>query len=142
MNDLLKVALSQYGQTEIKGEKDNPIIVNYFHDIGFNYINDDETPWCSCFVNWCALKAGYERSKKLNARSWLEVGKKVMDPEIGDIVVYWRESKDSWKGHVGIFIRRDNGMVYTLGGNQGSGSVNIKAYPESKVLGYVRLNKL
>jgi hypothetical protein len=31
------------------------------------------------------------------------VGTKVAYPEPGDIVVFWRESPQSWKGHVGIF---------------------------------------
>ena len=143
--DLLKIALSQYGITEIKGDEDNPQIIKYFEDIGFNGKQlKDETAWCSCFMNWCAYKARLERSMALDARSWLNVGYIVNEPEIGDIVVFWRISKNDWRGHVGLFIRENKTSIWCLGGNQGIGQVNIKAYPKNGakcgLLGYRRLN--
>lgn len=63
------VALSQFGIKEISGKEDNPEVLKYFDDIGFDGDKlKDETAWCSAFANWCALKAGYEMSGKLNAR--------------------------------------------------------------------------
>jgi hypothetical protein len=56
----------------------------------------------------------------------------------GDIVVFWRESIKSWKGHVGFYIREKDGWIYTLGGNQAN-QVKISAYPKSRVLSYRRL---
>lgn len=141
MNEIVEIALSQIGTQEIKGKVDNPEIVNYFAEIGHSWVDNDETPWCSAFVNWCAQKAGYEYTKRLNAKSWLDIGITVENPEIGDIVIFWREDPSSWKGHVGIFITEINGMVYTLGGNQSGGNVSIKGYPIEKVLGYRRLRK-
>lgn len=142
MRKLLQIALLHYGQTEIKGIKHNPIIVSYFHDIGFDYINDDETPWCSAFLCWCAYKAKMEHPSSLVARKWLSCGDIITgNPQPGDIVIFWRESISSWKGHVGIFINRIDYRIYVLGGNQGVGGVNIKAYSYKYLLGYRRLHQ-
>ncbi|MFC4635683.1 TIGR02594 family protein [Dokdonia ponticola] len=140
MNTLITIALSQYGTTEKVGRLHNPIIVNYFKEIGSTWVKDDETAWCSAFVNWVALKARKKASGKLNARSWLSVGNKVTKPSVGDVVVFWREAKNSWKGHVGFFIgySEDRTKIYCLGGNQNN-QVNIKAYPSYRLLGFRRL---
>lgn len=139
MDKLIEIALAEYGVTEISGPTHNKRIVQYSKDIGHGGIIDDETAWCSIFANWCALKADLERSKKLNARSWLEVGTEVETPQTGDIVIYWRSSPHSWKGHVGIFINKIGSNIYTLGGNQ-KNSVCIQPYSESQLLGYRRLD--
>ncbi|MDH5608855.1 MAG: TIGR02594 family protein [Cyclobacteriaceae bacterium] len=140
MEKLIQIAAHELGQKEITGEGDNPTIVNYAKEAGFKGIDDDETPWCSIFVNWCAMKAGLNRSNKADARSWLKVGTATEDPVPGDIVVFWRESPESWKGHVAFFLgfNRDKKQVFCLGGNQGN-SVSIRAYPAYQVLGYRRL---
>lgn len=142
MNELLKIALSQYGVKEIPGKSHNPTIVRYSKEIGYGGIVDDETAWCSIFVNWCAMNAGLERSKKLNARSWLKIGESIDKPETGDVVIFWRGSESSWKGHVAIFINysEDGNYVNCLGGNQGN-KVCISAYSSSRVLGFRKLNK-
>jgi len=87
------------------------------------------------------MKAGLKQSEKANARSWLEVGLNVdNDPEPGDIVIFWRDSVDSWLGHVGIYFgfSKDGKRVYCLGGNQGN-QVSVSAYPLERVLGFRRL---
>lgn len=142
MDKLIKIAVNELGQKEISGSTHNIAIINYAEQSGFEWINDDETPWCSIFANWCALQAGLKGSGKANARSWLLVGIKVDHaPEPGDIVIFWRESPDSWKGHVGFFFgySKDQSRVYCLGGNQGN-QVSISAYPSSTVLGIRRLS--
>lgn len=140
MIDILTLALSKYGLTEIPGEDNNPEIVQMFKDIGHGWVQSDETAWCSAFINWCALKKGYEFSGKLNARSWLDVGEVVLEPNVGDVAVLWRVKPDSWKGHVGLFINKTDTHIYLLGGNQGN-QVNISAYPVGRVLGYRKLRK-
>ncbi len=135
----LTKALSQIGIKEIKGQRDNPEILKYFNATGFNGTKlKDETAWCSAFMNWVCHNSGLEYPNKLNARSWLKVGWEVKKPKIGDVVVFWREDPQSWKGHVGIFIRETRNYIYCLGGNQNN-QVNIKAYPKSKLLQYRRL---
>jgi hypothetical protein len=70
------------------------------------------------------------------------VGKKVDVPEPGDVVVFWRESQESWKGHVGFFLgfSMDKKRVYCLGGNQGN-RVSVSAYRANQVLSYQRLGE-
>lgn len=140
MDTLIKRAANEIGQKEISGVEDNPNIVNYAKEAGFPWVNDDETPWCSIFLNWCAKKVGLNGSGKADARSWLTVGTATDDPTPGDIVVFWRESPESWKGHVAIFLgfNTDKKQVFCLGGNQGN-QVSIRSYPAYQVLGYRQL---
>ena len=128
-----------YGLEELQGEKHNQIILDWFADIGFEWVKTDETAWCGCFINWVALKCGCERSFKLDARSWLKTGKEVAIPQLGDIGVLWRERITGWKGHVGLFAGKDSkGNIYILGGNQNN-RVNIKLYKKERLLGYRKL---
>ena len=136
---LLNVALTQYGIKEIVGEENNPEVVKYFESVGFGSLGD-ETAWCSAFMNWIALEAGLEISGKLTARSWLAMGDTIEDPQPGDVVILWRESPSSWKGHVGLYINEDDNFIYILGGNQ-SNQVRISPYKKSRLLGYRRLKK-
>jgi uncharacterized protein (TIGR02594 family) len=96
--------------------------------------------WCSAFVNYNLKSVGIEGTDKANARSFLKFGKEVTEPKKMDVVVLWRGSKTSWKGHVGFFIKQDDTHVYLLGGNQRD-SVNITAYSKSRVLGYRRFGE-
>lgn len=141
MNEILADMLSNYGLSEIAGGKHNEEIVAFFAEIGFDWVKDDETAWCSAALNFFAKRHGYERSGRLDARSWLKVGEIVLEPQLGDIVVFWRESYESWKGHVGIYINGNDRYIWSLGGNQNN-SINITAYPRDRLLGYRRLKKL
>ena len=143
MNTPITIALSQYGVKEKIGQKHNPIILNYFKAIGHHWVTTDETAWCSAFMNWVAQKAGKKSSHELTARSWLKVGQIVHLPELNDVVILWRESPSSWKGHVGLFIgyTEDKEYIYVLGGNQNN-QVNIKTYPVARLLGFRRLEEL
>lgn len=138
---LIQKALSQYGVTEVDGKVDNPQIVTYFEVLGYNGTElHDETAWCSAFVNWVSKTENYIYSGKLNARSWLTIGESTALPVQGDVVVLWRESPDSWKGHVGFFVKQTKRYVYILGGNQNN-KVSIKAYPKNRVLDYRKLSR-
>lgn len=143
MSEILRIAIKELGVKEIQGEEDNPVILKYASESGFDWVDDDETPWCSIFVNWVAQKCGTVRSEAANARSWLDVGENTdQNPLPGDVVVFWRGSIDSWQGHVGIFLgySKDPNSVFCLGGNQAN-SVNISKYSISKILGFRRLSK-
>lgn len=141
--EILKIAFSQLGIKEISGEEDHLQIVLYAQETGITGIHNDEVPWCSTFVNWCAKKAGLAYSGKPNARSWVNVGETTSNPKPGDVVVFWRGSLHSWKGHVGFFLgfNKDVSRVFCLGGNQ-SNSVSIAEYDINKVLSYRRLSKV
>ena len=140
MEALLKIAFNELGTEEIVGNQDNPEVLKYAKEVGIKGITSDEIAWCSTFVNWVAWKAGLQYSGKANARSWLNVGEKITTPEPGDVVVFWRESPQSWKGRVGFFlgISADKKRVYCLGGNQGN-RVSVSAYRIETVLSYQRL---
>ena len=140
MSNTIKIASSQMGVMEVAGPAANPQIIQYARDCGFTDYTSDETSWCSLFANWVALKSGLERTKSLAARSWLNVGASISEPEPGDIVVFWRGNRHSWQGHVGFFIgfSIDGSRVYCLGGNQGN-QVSITAKATTQVLGFRRL---
>jgi uncharacterized protein (TIGR02594 family) len=141
-DDILKIAVAELGQKEVDGPANNLHIVNYAKEAGFSWINDDETPWCSIFVNWVVKKAGIKGTNKTNARSWLLTGRTVdNNPEPGDVVIFWREQPDSWKGHVGFFLgfSADKSLVYCVGGNQGD-QVSLSAVPSDTVLGFRRIS--
>ena len=142
MEQLLKIAFSELGTEEIVGDQHNPEVLKYAKDTKIAGVTTDEIAWCSTFVNWVAWKAGLQISGKANARSWLTVGTKVAVPEPGDVVVYWRDSPQSWKGHVGFFLgfSIDKKRIYTLGGNQGN-RVSVSAYRVDNVLSYQRLGQ-
>lgn len=136
---LFDLASDHIGLQEIKGGKHNRIIVSMFDDIGHSWVKNDETAWCSAFINYIAKEAGVSMSGKLNARSWLGVGEPIENPLPGDVVIFWRESKDDWRGHVGLFCGYNSrGDIFCLGGNQGN-EVNISLYKSERLLGFRRL---
>lgn len=138
------LARGHVGVSEIPGKDNHPLIMRWLRRLA-NWLDEEETPWCSAFVNAMAAEAGYESSGKLNARSWLGVGVPIPAHQVkpGDVVVYWRVSKNSWEGHVGFVMFYDNraGLIKTLGGNQAD-AVSIATYPASQVLGFRRLRTL
>lgn len=139
--DLISKALSQYGLKETPGPADNAVILQMAKECGFKDYNHDSISWCAMFASWVAFKAGYQRSLSLAARSWLTVGVEVEKPEQGDIVVLWRDSPQSWQGHVGFYVNSIKPYVYMLGGNQGD-MVNIEGFGLNRVLAYRRLKKI
>jgi len=142
MTDLLLAILADYGLKEVDGPQSNPEIIAMGKDLGFDIADDSTTAWCSLAMNYYAKKCGYEYSGKLDARSWLKLPLPiiVLKPQLGDLVVFWRESPESWKGHVALFIAQDGNIVYCLGGNQGN-QLSIAGYPRDQVLGYRSLHK-
>lgn len=133
--DTIKIALSEYGNTGITGRAFNKEVLKYFDDIGANWVKDDDTAWCSAFVNWVLKQAHLPFSRSLNARSFLNWGNKTLKPQIGDIVVLWRISKVGVYGHVGFFIKETPNTIFILGGNQNN-SVNITEFDKARVLDY------
>lgn len=139
---LVAEARKFYGQKELEGKENNKVILEFFKGTGNGKIKSDEVAWCSVFVGYCAKKAGYDFKIKPAAKSWLEIGKKVTEPKPGDIVIFWREDPNSWKGHVSIFIGKDEetNEIICLGGNQDD-QVCIRKYDANSVLGFRRLEK-
>ena len=132
----MPIAEAELGVTEIGGSSHNARIVEY-HQATSLGATSDETSWCSSFANWAMKSAGMTGTNMANARSWLNWGQPVDTPQYGTVVVFWRESQNSWKGHVGFFDSMSGNYLRILGGNQGSpGSVKYSNYGTSQLLGY------
>mgnify|MGYP001610305888 FL=1 len=136
------------GAKEITGSKDNPLIV-WMLQLSNPVVEDDETHWCSAYVNAMAWILRRPRSKSNTARSWLGVGLPIGLIEARaewDIVILQRgsgiqpgpEVLHGAPGHVGLFAGLEGQEVLILGGNQAN-AVNISRYPISRVLGVRRL---
>jgi uncharacterized protein (TIGR02594 family) len=85
----------------------------------------DETPWCSSFVNWVMIKAGYKGTNSAAAKSWLGWGKALGTPREGAITVIRRKTSgpDVATGsatgfHVAFYVSGSPEHVRLLGGNQ------------------------
>jgi len=100
--------------------------------------------WCAAFANAILEKSELPSNKDhkypLVARSFLDWGKKVDKPKLGDIVVFPRGSQ-GWQGHVGFYVKEQtiDGVLYyyILGGNQ-KNSVRVDLYRADKALGIRR----
>lgn len=138
MSPLLAIALADYGLTETLGPVDTPEIMAMAAELGVVYPHD-EVAWCGlAMAAWVARAGLLPPRDYLSARSWMKWGSATESPRMADIAIFWRGAPDGWEGHVGLFIRQRDALVYVLGGNQGN-SVSVSAYPASRVLGYRRV---
>lgn len=133
----MMIALRELGVREHAGtSRDNPRIVQYLATVQKMAVLHDETPWCSAFVNWTLKQAGVPGTGRANARSWLNYGKPIQQPQFGSVAVLWREQPNSEKGHVAFYCGPSGSAgVWLLGGNQ-SNCVSIQHYPNRRVLAY------
>jgi uncharacterized protein (TIGR02594 family) len=129
------IAEKEMGVKEVPGKGSNPRILEY-HKATKLGATDDAIAWCSSFVNWVLMKAGYQRTYSAAARSWLGAGEVLKKFEPNCIVVLKR-GKSAWQGHVGFGIEQKGGYVTLLGGNQGD-KVSLAKFPVEAVLGYRR----
>lgn len=135
------------GQSEVTGPKSNPKILEWVHRRDrLSWVKDDsKIAWCGLFVGAMVQDCGLTDIPDTPemARDWLNVGEHVesKDAEPGDIVVLWRGSPSSWKGHV-AFYEDSNALngVKLLGGNQRN-TVSVVTYARNQVLGIRRLTK-
>lgn len=107
------------GVTEVGGEGNNQMILGWAKNLDIPY-SEDETPWCGLFVAHCVgsqLPDEPLPTAPLGARNWRRFGNRA-SPQPGAILVFWRESIDSFKGHVGFYAGEDGTHYHVLGGNQ------------------------
>ena len=119
-------------------KKDRKELKNLFVDGNIPPVDPMRTPWCAAFANAILSRNGFETTKSLMARSFLNWGFKTKDPKEGDIVVLKR-GRDGVSGHVGFFQGYEtiDGTTYVkvLGGNTDH-AVQVGYYPINKVLGF------
>lgn len=121
---------------EVAGQKSNPRILEVYKSVdGLDNmeLNDDEIPWCSCFINWVCQQAGGKGTRSAMARSWLNWGQK-SNGKVGDVVILKR-GNSSITGHVGLVVKKGLLSVDVLGGNQNN-NVNVQTFSRTRVLGY------
>jgi len=117
-------AFKTYGITEIYGTTANPEIIEMAQFLGgviADFYTSDEIPWCGLAVSYWIKKAGFEPPKnfsQVRARDFANWGKPVKTPSFGDIMVFWRGSRQGRDGHVGLYIGENNTHYFILGGNQ------------------------
>ena len=130
----LSVARGEVGVKEAVGSADNPRIVEYHLSTSLDKgaAFQDETPWCSSFVNWCMEKAGEDGTNSAWARSWLRWGFSIDKPTYGCVVIF---SRGTDSGHVAFFLKEVGPNLLVFGGNQND-SVCEALYPKERVLGY------
>jgi uncharacterized protein (TIGR02594 family) len=118
-----EIAHAEFGTREVTGSGDNPRIVAYHRSTSLDApsASNDETPWCSSFVNWCVERSGHAGTDSAWARSWLSWGRPTTSPAKGGIVVFTRGVSS---GHVAFFVSKTATKIKVLGGNQ-SDEVNI-----------------
>ena len=71
---LIQVAMAEMGKKEISEAACVDSIPRYAREINREYINEQETPWCGIFLQWCAVKAGLKSCKDPNPYLWLKAG--------------------------------------------------------------------
>ena len=139
MKPWMKIAIKEIGVKEVPGSGDNPRIVEYLKTttLGKPDNENDETSWCSAFVNFCIKKSGIKGTNSAWARSWLKWGRELKE----------EDSMEDWKGcicvlergeiygHVGFLTDWNDNRVKLLGGNQAD-AVNEMWFPVERVLAY------
>lgn len=108
-------------------------------------VDPKRTEWCAAFVNAVLSETGIPGSETvsnypLTARSFLDWGIPVKDPEPGDLVIFPR-GNEAWQGHVGFYLRSQvidgKKFYYILGGNQNN-RVSIELYRATRAIGIRR----
>jgi uncharacterized protein (TIGR02594 family) len=140
----LKAAAEHIGVKEWK-DGSNPQVEKYL-DWGSRADNkdsglDDSIPWCAGYIGERLESVNMGSTNSLAARSYLGWGKSSKNnPVPGDLVVYWRGSRDGWQGHVGVYLMQTDTHIYTLGGNQND-EVNVTSYSKDRFLDFRRSSK-
>lgn len=107
------------GTKEILGARSSPAILDWASSLDISYPGDD-VPWCGLFVGHCigsTLPDEILPHNPLGARQWEPFGDPT-EPRLGAVMVFWRESRQSGKGHVGFYTGQDDSGFRILGGNQ------------------------
>jgi len=136
--NVVDIARSQLGRGEVGGDNRGTDVMKY--------TRGKEIPWCAAYVSWVMTKAGKLKGIYiLSARQyWNMKDKRVTNPQPGDVICFWRVSKNSWNGHVGIVEKIDGNKITVIEGNSGDYPAKVKRLTYTmghidKLLGFVRL---
>jgi uncharacterized protein (TIGR02594 family) len=133
LTELLKV----YGVSEKVGSESNPTILEWAGKVGLRKVyRDDATAWCGLAIAYAAGQAGWDnapRGNALRARNWAFWGDPSPSPMLGDVLVFWRGSRNSDTGHVALYVGEDASAFHILGGNQDD-RVSFKRIAKNRLL--------
>lgn len=133
-SDPMGLAATLIGKGEVP---DRASIQEYLRNGGVN-LDPATTAWCAAFVNATLGQAGIEGTGSNMARSFLNYGEAVDQPQRGDLAVFSRGDPNGPFGHVGFFdALNPDGTIRVLGGNQ-SDAVGYSNYGADQLLGYRR----
>jgi len=141
---LLKELALEIAQDEIAAgacEQDEnnagPFVEKYL-----NGLAEPPANWCAGFISWCFWEASgkfsgnpdgsmpfeYSLSARAIYNEFRRVHKIIDPPQQGDLIFFWRGSKDSWMGHIGIVfdVDLDSDNLITIEGNQGAFPAKVK----------------
>ncbi|WP_285819397.1 TIGR02594 family protein, partial [Helicobacter bilis] len=130
----ISIAKGELGIKENTSKSEhNPRIIQY-HSTTTGKFQDDETPWCSSFVNWVITQAGLKGTNSARAASWKDWGQKLNKAAYGCIGVRIRANGT---GHVTFIVGKlDNKKLVGLGGNQAN-SVKYSEYSTNNFKAFV-----
>lgn len=104
--------------------------------------------WCAGFVVWVLKQAGVSEFHSFSARAIFNQSKTkgLFEPKAGDLMVFWRGSKEDWRGHIGIVEKVTETQVFAIEGNVGKFPAKVRrfAYERNnipKLLGYIRVSE-
>jgi uncharacterized protein (TIGR02594 family) len=130
----LSLAAKQMGLDE-QGQR--AALQDYLATGGAN-LDPATTAWCAAFVNATLQQTGIQGTGSNMARSFLNWGQPVDQPQEGDLAVFSRGDPSGPYGHVGFFKGYDpQGNILVLGGNQGD-AVSVAPYSPDRLLGFRR----
>lgn len=119
-------------------EADKKAALSDYLTTGGANLDPATTAWCAAFVNATLKQAGMEGTGSNMARSYLDWGQPVDQPQRGDVAVFSRGDPNGPYGHVGFFDGYNaDGTIRVLGGNQGD-AVSVASYSPDALLGFRR----
>lgn len=137
------MAKTHLGERRIPGPGTNPFIEGLFIEVGSPLRGDDHS-YCAVGAGAMLKRTGFAYiagEPGQLARSYLNYGHALDEPEEGCLVVFWRVKPNSWQGHV-AFVESWTATTLTIVGFNQSGAVTRMTVPRtgarSQVLGYRR----
>lgn len=137
--NIMREALKNHGLTETRGQEHTPEILDmaaYLGGVIADFYTADEIPWCGLAVSYWIKKAGFEPPRnysQVRARDFSTWGAPVVTPSFGDVLSFWRGSRDGRDGHVGLYVKEDETTYHVYGGNQRN-AVNITRLSKNRLI--------
>ena len=124
-------------QLGLNENEQNAAIQEYLRNGGVS-LDPAVTAWCAAFVNATLAQSGQQGTGSNMARSFMNWGQGVDQPQPGDLAVFSRGDPNGPFGHVGFFEGYNpDGTIRVLGGNQGD-AVSVSSYSPDRLLGFRR----